>query len=260
MKDLLLITSQWTRAGAALLLIVCLPGYLFSLALFPRRKLDRLERIFITFCMGITLASTTASVLLWGSKRLTDLNFATSMLVLALLSSVGAYWHDRREIDDNETHDANLARETARAGLGRILLPLASAFVMVAALTVSDSPSDDLILESGSLRGSSGITEFYITPAHVNRVLDSAADFRGILHVPLEIVNHTSGKEVYRIQAELTGQTVWQRSGIRVGAGQSWREAIDIKMSIPSDLAPLDIKLLCDELDSPVANLRLWLD
>jgi len=79
-----------------IILLILIPGFALSLALFPRKRdLDTVERIGLSFVLGLT----PQFILYFGDKNLfIPVNFYTTLISIILTSFVGiVIWFFRRE-------------------------------------------------------------------------------------------------------------------------------------------------------------------
>ena len=104
----------------------------------------------------------------------------------------------------------------------------------------------------------SEITEFYIDPEQMDDILENAISSSSEIEIPLVIVNHNPETINYKIAIINENRTAYEKGGISVSSGDSWRGNVAVPRVIFKSSPYFDILLFANSTQLPVAQLRLW--
>lgn len=246
------------RSLVSFLFICFLPGFALSCWLFPSPRLDKLERIFIASTSSIALSSllATASILL--QDQLRRFNFSLSILILTAIFSLAAIWRTRKINRFTSSISPNSISTWRRFAKSVWIVP---ALILLALpfLFAGKNPWNSALTEDISESRSSGITEFYISPQEVEKVLQGAQNPGGFLEIPLEIVNHNLDPAEYRLEILHGEQLIWKQTGIQVAGGGNWQDVVELKLPDLNTITHLDIILYLNYSHDSLVRLRIWL-
>ena len=192
--------SSVVRAAFALPLVLILPGYAITAALFPPRSLDTAERCLFSIGLSLAVAALLGLALHW-----TPWGLQASTWVIALSGTVlGAStiaWMRRRQDHALATSPVHMRLDVSlRQGL---LLGLA-VLVTGAAIKLAQMPSPP--------DGVSGYTLLWMIP-----VDGETAD-----HLRLGVNSMEFDTIAYRLQLIVDGQVMYEWPELRLAPGESW--------------------------------------
>jgi uncharacterized membrane protein len=248
-------------------LVLLLPGYLLSIALFPRRY-DLAGKGRLVLSIGadvllILLLSIGLSLSPWG-LHLSSLaaSAAAISLVLAAIAHVNRSalpkWN--RFVPFISGSGRNHPIRNREAGTSRrtigIILVLAAA-VVLSAIAYTTMNAGDILKSGEEENGEAHFTEFYIQgendrdhplPATADRTATTVAG----------IINHESRAVNYTLQLVQNGSVLFQKK-IRLEHNQSWEGAVDYVLKDPGSRQRLDFLLYKeDDFTAPCSEDHLW--
>jgi uncharacterized membrane protein len=227
--SIVLLLRILTAAG----LVILLPGYLLTQALFPRGiRLDGTQQIALSGAFGIILAILVGTSLIVMQIGLSLSTFLPVVGIISLAASAGAWQRGRLAWSGFRLPPAALF-----SGVVLILL-----LVMTTAVFPSKRP----------LNPAEQFTEFYIDAAGKN--IQNA-----VVIITPSIINHEQTAVTYAVRVEQSGQLLYESDPIYLESEAKWEG--DFALSTPDDVtAPLDILLFQTADAEPYRRLSIWID
>ena len=246
--------SIFTQHIVSFFFICCLPGLALSYLLFSPARLDKLERLWIAFSSSIALSSLLASGLIIILGQFSPMNFITGILILTIGFASAALW------------GIYLTKNTLRSFISFVvsikfskqLLLVAVLFIFLLFARLVEFPGTANQVDDLSASVPSGITEFYISPGELENILEDSIGSSSEIEIPLVIVNHNPGSMDYQITIINNDQNVYEKGGITVSSGDSWRGNVVVPRMENTSSPYFDIFLYANSNQVSVAQLRLW--
>jgi uncharacterized membrane protein len=247
-----------SRSLVVFLFICLLPGLALSCLLFPPPQLDVLERIVVAVTSSIALSSLLATALILLQDQLKPLNFALSILILTANFSVAAIWRTRK-INRSTRLISPVPISAWRRSAKPVWLVATLILLTLLMLIAGNYLWNPVPREELSAPEPSTITEFYISPQAMEKVLEGVRNPQSMLEIPLEIVNHDHELAEYRLEVLNDGQLIWNQTGIQVAGGGEWQCVVELELPDSNTITHLDIILYLDSSQDSLARLRIWL-
>jgi uncharacterized membrane protein len=184
----------------ALPLVLFLPGYALSAALFPRRFFGPPERLLLSLGLSLIIVALSGLVLHWLGWSLQAGTWAIVLSGLTVCASAIAWWRRKRNQSADDPPPKlhfNLSRRDS------VLLGLAL-LVVVAAIGLARMPTPP--------KGVTGYTLLWMIPAGNG----NANDYR------LGVNSMEFSPASYRLQVLLDGQVIREWPEIQLAPGKSW--------------------------------------
>lgn len=207
------------KALALTPMVLFLPGYAISAAMFPPGTIARSERLVYTVCLSVGAAA--LGGLLW--QLFFDLNRGTWAFLLVTITLVAVGIAQRRRVSRSSSPTERIPL-LPRMGLPTVLAMLAATVLTVVAV---DTASDGLREQRAEAR----FTALWIVPGK------SAGS------VEVGIWNHQAAVHTYRLILERDGTTQEQWRG-RLGAHEN--EQVELGPADLSGTGPLTVSLYKD--------------
>jgi hypothetical protein len=241
----LLGVSGAARLFLGLPLVLVLPGYTLTAAIFPRRAFDGAERLLLS--LGVSIALTILGGFLlnlspWGLQA--D-SWSVLLAYLTVGGSLAAF--ARRRFVPEEKEDATVQTgeagdpapscPTIRLSLGQALL-----FGMAAALIVSA-----VVVARGAAaqRPAADVIQLWILPGE-----------QGTVRVGVNSVGPAEGR--FRLQILRDGHIIREWPALEITAGQKWAETLTVQGAQQGG-APFEVRLYRLEAPSVVyRRVMLW--
>lgn len=234
--------SGLTNMGIALL-VLFLPGYFASLALFKPGSLETNKRIFISFFLSICLTVCISVAILLSDLILLNPVSFVPVLTLAMLSfaiiSIFRWKPSGGSITRSIAHTLGslFTREHS------ILLWLFVLGFLLFAVEFSPAVAN--------------ISEFYFVSDQP--VVLRETEHSQIMKVIYEVHNLEGRSINYQVKSFLDNKPVSSFNN-EISSGQTWRISSDIEVPKDDMRNHLDLLLFKDSEEIPVAKLRLWFE
>jgi uncharacterized membrane protein len=242
----LLELPTWIRFPIGLLPVFWLPGYAISVALFPGREIDVVERLVLSVTLSIALVIVLAPVLdlTWGlGPRPLVIG-----LTLATVGSCAIAWLRRPGGGAGRTI---CLQGKANRSLGWPMPRVVWLTVaMVGAAVVLTFAAPPARYTEFYATGAAGYADTY--PRGVQAGAETA--------ITVGIVNREGERTSYNIVAASGSSVVGTLDSIVVDPGQTWIGDLSFVIAGPGSDRALDIDLFRDGDTSPYRSLRLWLE
>lgn len=232
------VSNGMVRVMLGLPLVLVLPGYAVTAAMFPKDTLGVPEKVVLSLGLSLVLAALGGIVLNWMPWGLRTSSWAVLLGTVSLgASGVALVRRWRATGDDSVTMQANL-----KINLGQGILFGLAALVTIVAIGIA---------RIGATRQSDqGFTQLWILPA--NEVNQSA--------VRVGVRSGESAVVRYGLQVEAGGSVVLDWPSIELDPGESWERAVMLPAE-QADTRTVEAKIY--RLDTPTEIYRrvvLWSD
>ncbi|MCP5098157.1 MAG: DUF1616 domain-containing protein [Chloroflexi bacterium] len=221
-------------------LVVLLPGYLLTYALFPLQvEFDGAQRFALSGGLGVILSIVIGTALIVLNIGLTPNSFLPTIGSITSVAVIVTWW---------------------RGGLGILRLGVQSAklystiaFLLVLGVITAVFPS------TRPLNNAEQYSEFYLIEQGANGLI--SRNENDVIMLKLSIVNNEQTKATYTIQVTHAGQTLHESEMISVVSESSWDGEIVIPFpEIENALTnPLEILLFREIDDEPYRRLTIWI-
>jgi uncharacterized membrane protein len=188
------------RLIGALPLVVFLPGYAFSAAVFPQRYFGLPERLLLDLALSLIIVALSGLLLYWLGWSLQAGTWAVVLSGFTVCAIAIAWWRRRRRHSDGDPLPKLHFNLSRRDGL---LFGLA-VLVVVAAIGLARLPTPP--------KGVAGYTLLWMVPAGEG----NANDYR------LGVNSMEFSPASYRLQVTLDGQVVREWPVLQLAPGESW--------------------------------------
>ena len=211
------------RVLFALPLVLCLPGYALSAALFPERSFPRLERALVSLGLSIAPAIAIGFLLDFTPWGLTPAAWDVSLLGLTLYASVLALWRRSARPTVRQPYSARrppALPDAREAGLFLVALLVALAAVALARYGALEQPS-------------AGFTQLSMV---------SGPD----QSIQINVSNAEAQTETYRLVLKTGNTNLHEWPALQLQPGQQW----SAKVTLPPDPLP-GLQALLYRADAP---------
>jgi uncharacterized membrane protein len=242
------------RIVSATGVLLLVPGYAFSLALFPRRMgLNFAQRLALAASLGLVITVVIGTLLVESGLGFRLSTYLPVLLFMTLVLAVVAWIRSKKDVADRPVSVGQMLRTFMPARKQMILLisiTIIASFLTVILLSPSSKP---LRFEQ--------YTEFY--------VLDTAAEIPYYLTVPSDqtivleagIINHEYTVATYQILVEIEGEILYSSPSISLAHTEQWEGELTVHMPSVSanQLLLLNVLLLKEGSTEPYRHLHLWI-
>jgi len=246
------VSSPTLRLLLGLPLVLVLPGYALTAALFPHRALGGADRALFTLGLSLSTAILCGFVLNRTPWGLRPESWAVILSTAVLGSSLIAFARRRlslasaaSETDDEPVQTARssaAARPRLTLGVGQSLL-LGLAIAMIAGAVL-------LARGEAALRPAPEVIELWMLPG------DTAAS--PTLHVGLNSVGPAAGD--FRLQIERGGYIIHEWLSLSIVPGQQWEQTLSLQGQQPGNGAFEAHLYRAEEPNVLYRRVALWLD
>jgi uncharacterized membrane protein len=195
------------RLVAALPLVLFLPGYAISVAIFPRRFFGVVERLLLSLGLSLIGVALAGLALYWITVSLQAGTWAIVLSGITVCASAIAWWRRKR------THSiaALPLKPHFNLSLRDSLLLSLAILVVAAAIGLARMPTPP--------RGVSGYTLVWMIPAGDGNINDYRL---GVSSMEFSSVS-------YRLQVLLDGQVIREWPELRLASGESWETSVELQ-------------------------------
>lgn len=259
------LSDSFLRTYLGIILVLFLPGYALTGALFPAKKdLDGIERAAISFGLSILIAPLLGLALNYSNWGIREIPLLTEFSIFTLLMCAIAYYR-RGLLPENEVFGVSFKR-CYRSMKARILEKSESktdkviAFILVFSILASMGSLAYII---GNPKEGEHFTEFYIL-GNNSTIGDYPTEFvqgeKGT--VTVGIINHEYRPIDYTIDVRLENRSLPEsQKQISLGNNMSWEEPITFTPPLEGKNMKLEFLLFNEtEKTIPYRNLHLWIN
>lgn len=255
MTEVWALGSDFVRIAASIVLVGFLPGFSLIQLLFPRADFDQIERFFLVVLSSLATTCLLAYALTWTDAGLTPRTlvlFSTGFTGICLLASIVKVGFVRSEngqrsfallISINLFQQNQFAVRSALFKVGGLVLLGITSLVLVSNLRSQAMP----------------LTEFYVTPEHLDAEQVRYWPIRDGVMIPLEVVNREGRTVNYRLEARTADQEVQTAYQNTLRHAQTWSLNMSVPLSNTNKSEFIDLLLFENEKQSLIAELRIWL-
>lgn len=248
--------SSFWRVVLGLPLILFLPGYTLTAAVFPRKSsLSAAVRVALSFGLSIVLVPLMGYLLNYTPWGIQALPFLILLIIFMAVTSAVA-WGRRWALPEEEIPRLSLTVSLPRwwqQGLAnRVLFAILGTVILGSVLAMGYAVARP--------RTGERFTEFYILGtdgkvAYYPTKLKVGEEGR----VTLTIVNHEGETSNYEIRVTMDGT---KKADIKaaVANDEKWGKTVSFVPDKPGDGQPVEFLLYKDRSDEPYLELRLWVD
>ncbi|WP_292380566.1 DUF1616 domain-containing protein [Methanosarcina sp. UBA289] len=259
------LSDSFLRTCLGIILVLFLPGYSLTGALFPAKKdLEGIERAAISFGLSIAIAPIMGLGLNYSTWGIREIPLLTEFSIFTLLMCAIAYYR-RRLLPETEAFGVSLKAcylsmkaeilENPESKTDKII-----AFILVLSILASMGSLAYII---GNPKEGEHFTEFYIL-GNNSTIGDYPTEFvqgeKGT--VTVGIMNHEYRPVDYTIDVRLENKSLPEsQKKISLGHNMSWEEPITFTPSLEGKNMKLEFLLFNEtEKTIPYRNLHLWIN
>ncbi len=259
------LSDSFLRTYLGVILVLFLPGYALTGALFPAKKdIDGIERAAISFGLSISIAPVLGLSLNYSSWGIREIPLLTEFSIFTLLMCAIAYYR-RRLLSETEVFGVSFKKcylsmkakvlEKSESKTDKVI-----AFIFVLSMLASIGSLAYII---GNPKEGEHFTEFYIL-GNNSTIGDYPTEFvqgeKGT--VTVGIINHEYRPMDYTIDVRLENRSLPEsQKQISLGNNMSWEEPVTFKPSLKGKNMKLEFLLFNEtEKTIPYRNLNLWIN
>lgn len=259
------LSDSFLRTYLGVILVLFLPGYALTGALFPAKKdIDGIERAAISFGLSISIAPVLGLSLNYSSWGVREIPLLTEFSIFTLLMCAIAYYR-RRLLSETEVFGVSFKKcylsmkakvlEKSESKTDKVI-----AFIFVLSMLASIGSLAYII---GNPKEGEHFTEFYIL-GNNSTIGDYPTEFvqgeKGT--VTVGIINHEYRPMDYTIDVRLENRSLPEsQKHISLGNNMSWEEPVTFKPPLKGKNMKLEFLLFNEtEKTIPYRNLNLWIN
>lgn len=259
------LSESFLRTYLGVILVLFLPGYALTGALFPAKKdIDGIERAAISFGLSISIAPVLGLSLNYSSWGVREIPLLTEFSIFTLLMCAIAYYR-RRLLSETEVFGVSFKKcylsmkakvlEKSESKTDKVI-----AFIFVLSMLASIGSLAYII---GNPKEGEHFTEFYIL-GNNSTIRDYPTEFvqgeKGT--VTVGIINHEYRPMDYTIDVRLENRSLPEsQKQISLGNNMSWEEPVTFKPPLKGKNMKLEFLLFNEtEKTIPYRNLNLWIN
>lgn len=259
------LSDSFLRTYLGIILVLFLPGYALTGALFPAKKdIDGIERAAISFGLSISIAPVLGLSLNYSSWGVREIPLLTEFSIFTLLMCAIAYYR-RRMLSETEAFGVSFKKcylsmkakvlEKPESKTDKVI-----AFIFVLSMLASIGSLAYII---GNPKEGEHFTEFYIL-GNNSTIGDYPTEFvqgeKGT--VTVGIINHEYRPMDYTIDVRLENRSLPEsQKQISLGNNMSWEEPVTFTPSLKGKNMKLEFLLFNEtEKTIPYRNLNLWIN
>ncbi|HII93382.1 MAG TPA: DUF1616 domain-containing protein [Methanosarcina sp.] len=259
------LSDSFLRTYMGVILVLFLPGYALTGALFPAKKdIDGIERAAISFGLSISIAPILGLSLNYSSWGIREIPLLTEFSIFTLLMCVIAYYR-RRLLSETEVFGVSF-KKCYLSMKARVLEKPESktdkviAFIFVLSMLASIGSLAYII---GNPKEGEHFTEFYIL-GNNSTIGDYPTEFvqgeKGT--VTVGIINHEYRPMDYTIDVRLENRSLPEsQKQISLGNNMAWEEPVTFTPPLKGKNMKLEFLLFNEtEKTIPYRNLNLWIN
>lgn len=243
----------------AIIVVLLLPGYTFSIALFPRTEsINSVQRLAISGILGLVISIIIGTLLIeFGIGLFLDTYLLANLIITCLgIFIVLVRWMlfgTSQQFDGNSLY--KLISRSFKFGNRRNMLAGMLGIIVLLSFIISILPSNQPSL-------SEQYTEFFLLD--VNNKLPSYPLFLpgdGILTLNVGIINHETLTRKYQINVEAEGNLLFSSQIIKLDREQRWENEIEFNFSSIEEnhMKKIEILLYMDDNPDAYRELHLWM-
>jgi uncharacterized membrane protein len=257
---LVLLTTGVLRIAIALVLVLFLPGYSFTAALFPgKERLHIVERLAFSLGLSVAIVPLVCLILNYSPWGLQAPAILGSLILFVLIMSAIA-WYRRRKLLPYERFQvkfeflSEIAASLSTPGrLNKILTvvlvtTILGACVAFGLMITKNEPGEKF-------------TEFYLldslggTSAYPTQI-----EYGGNGEVIIGIVNQEYQSRIYTVRIFVGTQLIDELGPVTLEQGEKWEDKTSFEPQIPGLGQKIEFKLFEDSKPEPYRILNLWID
>lgn len=259
------LSDSFLRTYMGVILVLFLPGYALTGALFPAKKdIDGIERAAISFGLSISIAPILGLSLNYSSWGIREIPLLTEFSIFTLLMCIIAYYR-RRLLSETEVFGVSF-KKCYLSMKARVLEKPESktdkviAFIFVLSMLASIGSLAYII---GNPKEGEHFTEFYIL-GNNSTIGDYPTEFvqgeKGT--VTVGIINHEYRPMDYTIDVRLENRSLPEsQKQISLGNNMAWEEPVTFTPPLKGKNMKLEFLLFNEtEKTIPYRNLNLWIN
>lgn len=259
------LSDSFLRTYMGVILVLFLPGYALTGALFPAKKdIDGIERAAISFGLSISIAPILGLSLNYSNWGIREIPLLTEFSIFTLLMCVIAYYR-RRLLSETEVFGVSF-KKCYLSMKARVLEKPESktdkviAFIFVLSMLASIGSLAYII---GNPKEGEHFTEFYIL-GNNSTIGDYPTEFvqgeKGT--VTVGIINHEYRPMDYTIDVRLENRSLPEsQKQISLGNNMAWEEPVTFTPPLKGKNMKLEFLLFNEtEKTIPYRNLNLWIN
>ncbi len=259
------LSDSFLRTYLGIILVLFLPGYALTGALFPAKKdLDGIERAAISFGLSISIAPLLGLGLNYSSWGIREIPLLTEFSIFTLLMCAVAHYR-RRLLPETEVFGVSFKRcyldmkarilEKPESKTDKVI-----AFILALSILASMGSLAYII---GNPKEGEHFTEFYIL-GNNSKIGDYPTEFvqgeKGT--VTVGIINHEYRPMDYIIDVRLENRSLLgSKKQISLGNNMSWEQPVTFTPPLEGKNMKLEFLLFNEtEKTIPYRNLHLWIN
>lgn len=237
------------RVIGTTLLVLYIPGYVFSLILFTRNTIGETERCFVSFIASVVLSSLAGSIMTLSPGGLHPMIFALTIIALTMSFAFGVILSSKIRRQKNIAHEFFGLNKQGNVNWKPYAIVALLILTIIAPISIAPALGEHRY---------TALTEFYLSPEYLQA--DIAANLhQDTLNVPLIIANHEGQAITYHIEAQAGKAMAWQSPDITVEPDKLWSETIAIPLKNVKGYDFVDINLFSSAKTEPIGALRISL-
>jgi uncharacterized membrane protein len=250
-------------APIGIILVIFLPGYAATIAIFPRaRDIEIKERLLLSLGLCIAIAVLTALGLGIAGK-LDPASMSRSIAIIALFAIAAAFirWSSLPRgwrFIPNYTQDIGLIGGKKRVGIHRsaAIVLLAVAVIAVISAFAYTNTANTAITAAPGQKDEKGFTEFYVVDDSSTAMTPAGITSSLIVG----IVNREHHAADYTLRLALKGSALSEKS-IKLNNNKSWEGPVSFIINDPGDMQRLDLLLYKDgDFSKPYEEKHIWIN
>ncbi len=245
------------RIAIGFLSVLFLPGYAFTLAVYPRRSRSTpVERVALSLGLSFAVVALDGLILNYLPGGITQTSLTISLTAIMLgLALIAWIRQSRLPEDDRFAPEVTLAvRSLGKTAWDKTLSMTLAAMVLAAIGTAS------YVLAFPNTGQS--FSEFYILGAgKPEYIYPSRLTLGQEVEVVVGIANHEHRTATYRFEVRLDGDVVVSIADIELQHDEKWENRVAFAPKQPGDGKKVEFVLFKDGSSTPsMEPLRLWID
>lgn len=246
------------RIPLALIFVLCVPGYLLQVVLFPHQEdLDSIERAGLSLTLSVALVSVLALVLdglPWGfslwpivlGQTVLILLLMVGVILRRLISAVDQAYAPQMHLQPHAWWSA--LRKTER----RLITMLAATLLLAGLATtwIVVVPADADFMTEFYILGKDGLAEDYPRSTLVDDPF----------MLTIGVTNLEREPATYWIIIKVGDRMIGNMEPFTLGIGGTWRGQLSLAMPDAGDNQRIDLFLGREDYSFPYRSLRLWMD
>lgn len=241
------------RLATTIIVLLVLPGYTFTFALFPFMRGDALSRFFFSILTSICITVCTAYTLMRVRNGLQPQELFIFLEALSLLFAVAGWGHyhfAKYRLDLAGSH--HLIKKAVAPDISGV-------FKTIFAVTIIAFSARAFSISIGPSRAEEPMTEFYFDVQHIHENGIDVQQSDDSITLPVTIRNLEGEDRIYTIVGMRGDALIYVSDPIAVHDQMIWDRDISLPLESSRQTGSLDLLLFTSDIEQPIARLDYWL-